>query len=91
MDTEIGPDGFFAHKLQTSHSLLQSPDVTSAPFLVPRRTAQTDVAARLFSNCREMAGIMNRPKESEFAKKQSVQVNEDRHHRSLVIRETVSG
>ena len=63
LDTEIGESGFSAHELQTGYSLLQEPDVTLAPFLIPRGTAQTDTAARLFSNFRELAGILNRHKE----------------------------
>ena len=60
MDTEIGECGFSAHELQTGYSLLQEPDVTLAPFMQPRGTAQTDIVARLFSNFRELAGILNR-------------------------------
>ena len=63
MDTEIGECGFSAHELQTGYSLLQEPDATLAPFMVPRGTAQTDIAARLFSNFAACAGIMNRHKE----------------------------
>ena len=62
MDTEVGECGFSAHEMQTGYSLLQEPDATLAPFMVPRGTAQTDVAARLFSNFREMAGIPQRHK-----------------------------
>ena len=36
MDTEIGECGFSAHELQSGYSLLQEPDVTLAPFMVPR-------------------------------------------------------
>ena len=50
MDTKIKESGFSAHELQTGYSLLQHPDVTLAPFLVPRGAVQTDIAARLFSN-----------------------------------------
>ena len=63
MDTEIGECGFSAHELQTGYALLQEPDVTLAPFLAPRGTAQTDIVARLFSNFRELAGILNRHRE----------------------------
>ena len=49
MDTEIGECGFSAHELQTGYSLLQEPDVTLAPFLVPRGLPQTDVVAKLFN------------------------------------------
>ncbi len=63
MDTEIGATGFSAHELQTGYALLHQPDVTLAPFLVPRSTAQTDVAARLFNNFRELVGILRRHKE----------------------------
>eukprot|EP00973_Karenia_brevis_P069740 9696472-Karenia_brevis.AAC.1 len=64
MDTEIGECGFSAHELQTGYSLLQEPDVTLAPFMVPRGVAETDIVARLFSNFRELAGIFNRAKEA---------------------------
>ena len=67
MDTEIGECGFSAHELQTGYSLLQEPDVTLAPFMVPRGTAQTDIVARLFSNFRELAGVLNRHKEQVLA------------------------
>ena len=63
MDTEIGETGFSAHELQTGYSLLQEPDATLAPFMVPRGTAQTDIVARLFSNFREMASILSRHRE----------------------------
>ena len=63
MDTEIGECGSSPHELQTGYSLLQEPDVTLAPFLVPRGTAQTDIVARLFSNFRELSGILHRHKE----------------------------
>ena len=88
MDTEIGECGFSAHELQTGYSLLQEPDVTLAPFMVPRGTAQTDIAARLFSNFRELAAILNRHKESVFAKRE-VQVNQTRHLRQLIPGEMV--
>lgn len=71
MDTEIGACGFSTHELQTGYSLLQEPDVTQAPFMVPRGTAQTDITARLFSNFRELAGIFNRHKEQILAKQQA--------------------
>ena len=63
MDTEIGETGFSAHELQTGYSLLQEPDRTLAPFMVPRGLPETDIAARLFSNFRELAGILHRHKE----------------------------
>ena len=50
LDTEIGEGGFSAHELQTGYALLQEPDVTLAPFLVPRGMVETDIVARLFSN-----------------------------------------
>ena len=68
MATEIRECGFSSHELETGYSLLQEPDVTLAPFLVPRGSAQTDIAARLFSNCRELATILNRHKEEVVAK-----------------------
>ena len=88
MDTEIGACGFSAHELQTGYSLLQTPDVTLAPFMVPRGTAQTDIAARLFSNFREMAGILNRHKEALLSKQQA-QGNKHRHMRQLIPGEVV--
>eukprot|EP00973_Karenia_brevis_P061153 8504783-Karenia_brevis.AAC.1 len=36
MDTEIGECGFSVHELQTGYLLLQEPDVTLAPFMIPR-------------------------------------------------------
>lgn len=88
MDTEIGECGFSSHELQTGYALLQEPDVTLAPFMVPRGTAQTDVAARLFSNFREMASILQRHKEAILAK-QEMTVNQHRHLRSLRLGEFV--
>ena len=63
MDTQIGESGFSPHELQTGYSLLQEPDATLAPFMVPKGTPQTDIAARLFSNFRALSGIMNRHKD----------------------------
>eukprot|EP00973_Karenia_brevis_P038502 5311517-Karenia_brevis.AAC.1 len=70
MDTEIGECGFSAHELQTGYSLLQEPDVTLAPFMVPRGVAETDIVARLFSNFRELAGIFNRAKKAALTKQE---------------------
>ena len=58
------------------------------PFLIPRVTAQTDIAARLFSNFRELAGILNRHKEQVLAK-QKESSNQHRHVRQLIPGETV--
>jgi hypothetical protein len=88
MDTEIGESGFPAHELQTGYSLLQEPDVTLAPFLVPRGTAQTDIAARLFSNFRELAGILNRHK-AQVLNKSVEWANQTRHLRQLIPGEVV--
>ena len=88
MDTEIGECGFSPHELQTGYSLLQEPDVTLAPFLVPRGTAQTDIVARLFSNFRELAGILNRHKEQILAK-QEILTNKSRHLRQMIPGEIV--
>ena len=82
LDTEIGEVGFSAHGLQTGYSLLQEPDVTLAPFMVPRGSAQTDLVARLFANFRELAGILHRKKEEVLAK-QCESVNQTRHIRQL--------
>ena len=87
-DTEIGECGFSAHELQTGYSLLQEPDVTLAPFLVPRGTAQTDLVARLFSNFRELAGILNRSK--DHALEQQIQTaNRTRNLKALMSGETL--
>ena len=83
MDTEIGESGFSAHELQTGDSLLQEPDVTLAPFMVPRGTAQTDIVARLFSNFRELSGVLHRHKELALSKSLE-QVNQTRHLRQLI-------
>ena len=88
MATEIGECGFSAHELETGCSLLQEPDVTLAPFLVPLGTAQTDLAARPLSNFRELAGILNRHKAAKFVKK-ALQVNQTRHLHQLIAGETV--
>ena len=88
MDTEIGECGFSPHELQTGYSLLQEPDVTLAPFMVPRGLPQTDIAARLFSNFRKLSGILHRHKEQALAKS-SEQVNQNRHVRQLMPGEVV--
>ena len=88
IDTEIGEWGFSAHELQTGYSLLQELDVTLAPFLVPRGLAQTDVVARLFTNFRELAGILHRHKEQALLKTAD-QVNQTRHLRQLIPGEVV--
>ncbi len=56
--------------------------------MVPRGTAQTDIAARLFSNFREMAGILNRHKDAQMEKSRE-QVNQTRHLRQLIPGEIV--
>ena len=88
LDTEIGECGFSAHELQTGYSLLQEPDVTLAPFLLPRGTAQTDIVAKLFSNFKELSGILTRHKE-RAAMRQEENVNQTRHLRQLIPGETV--
>ena len=88
MDTEIGDCGFSAHELQTGYSLLQEPDITLAPFMVPRGSAETDIVSRLFSNFRELAVIFNRHKEFLQAKREK-QVNHNRHLRQLIPGEIV--
>jgi len=82
LDTEIGECGFSAHELQTGYSLLQEPDATLAPFMVPRGTPQTDTVARLFSNFRELAGILNRHKEASLLRQKDT-LNQSRHLRIL--------
>ena len=62
--------------------------VTLAPFRVPRGTAETDIAAKLFNNFREMAAILNRHKEVQLMR-QEVQVNKTRHLRQLIPGEMV--
>ena len=88
MDTEIGECGFSAHELQTGYSLLQEPDATLAPFMVPRGLPQTDIVAKLFCNFREMSGIFNRHKEKLLAA-QVEGANKNRHLRQLREGETV--
>ena len=82
MDTEIGECGFSPHELQTGYALLQEPDVTLGPFLVPNGTAETNIVARLFCNFRELAGILTRHKEQVLSK-QEEQANKNRHVRVL--------
>ena len=77
MDIEIGETGFSAHELQTGLSLLQEPEATLAPFLVPRGTAQTNIAVRLFSNFRELSGILNRHKEQMLTFRRIRSINID--------------
>ena len=58
------------------------------PFMVPRGSAETDAVARLFTNFRELACILNRAKEVQLSK-QLEQVNKHRHIRCLYPGETV--
>ena len=88
MATEINESGFSAHELETGYSLLQEPDVTLAPFMVPRGTAQTDLVSRLFSNFRELAGILQRQKELKYRDSEN-QVNKTRHLRTVTPGEVV--
>ena len=88
LDTEIGESGFSAHELQTGYALLQEPDVSLAPFMLPRGTAQTEVCARLFSNFRELAGMLHRAKERAHEKQEDL-VNQHRHLRQLIPGEVV--
>ena len=60
LDTEIGSCGFSAHEMQTGYAMLPDSDVTLAPFVVPKGTAQTDQVVKLFSNFRELSGILHR-------------------------------
>ena len=82
LDTEIGETGFSAHELQTGYSLLQTEDVTIAPFMHPRGTAQTDTVARLFANFRHMHDILSRHREAKLTKACEY-INERRHVRLL--------
>ena len=88
VDTEIGECGFSAHELQTGYSLLQTTDVTLAPFMQPRGLAQTELVAKLFTNFRELASILNRHKESKLMK-QVENANASRHLRQLTPGEVV--
>ena len=88
MDTEIGECGFSAHELETGFALLQESDVTLAPFQVPRGTPQTELVAKLFSNFRELSGILARHKKAK-AEGKLAQVNAHRHLRQLTPGEVV--
>ena len=88
IDTEIGECGFSAHELQTGYSLLQTTDVTLAPFMQPRGLAQTELIAKLFTNFRELASILNRHKEHKLTK-QVENSNASRHLRQLTPGEVV--
>ena len=52
IDTEINETGFSAYELQTGYALLESHDVTLAPFHTPRGTAETDTVAKFFFKLR---------------------------------------
>lgn len=88
MVTEIGECGFSAHELQTVYSLLQEPDVTLAPFMVPRGSAETDIVSRLFSNFKQLAGVLERHKEQAL-ERQNRLANETRPFRRLMQGEVV--
>ena len=70
------------HDLQTGFSLLQEPDATLAPFLIRRGLPQTDTVARLITNFRDLATLLNRHKE-EQGRLKAQQVNQHRHLRTL--------
>ena len=55
--------------------------------MVPRGTAKTDIVARLFSNFRELAGILSRHKEQAYAREEGI--NKHRHLRRLMPGEVV--
>ena len=82
LDTEVNESGFSAHELQTGYALLQTEDVTMAPFRVPRGTAETDLVTKLFNNFRQLYGILERCKRERLTKACAV-VNNHRHIRVL--------
>ena len=49
-----GAHGLSAHDAPTGYALLVPEDARMALFTVPQGVAETDVAARLFSNFREL-------------------------------------
>jgi len=60
-DTEPQGDfGLSAHDMSTGYALTRDVDRRLAPFLVPRGTAQTDLAARVFDRFRGLFGIFSR-------------------------------
>ena len=55
-----GSHGLSAHDLTCAYSIATRTDVRLAPFRVPAGLPETDVAARLFSNFRELYGVFTR-------------------------------
>ena len=79
---QIGECGFSPHELETGYALLHEPDVTMLPLQIPRGLPQTDLLVRLFTNFKELAGILNRAKEGKL-EQQMKWANETRHLRRL--------
>ena len=87
-DTEIGACGFSPHELQTGYALLQEPDATLAPFMVPRGLPETDIISRLFNNFRELHGQFVRHREAELESSADY-ANRNRHFKNFQEGEVV--
>ena len=80
--------GFSAHDMSSGYSLLHRPDKRLAPFRVPRGAAETDIAAGLFDNFRELYTLFVRITQDERFKDQ-LRINQHRYARQLEVGETV--
>ena len=86
--TPQGSHGLSAHDMLCGSSIATPNDNRLAPFLVPSGLPQTDVAARLFSNFRELYTLFMRVKTEETLRSQ-LRVNLGRHERTFFPGETV--
>ena len=82
------PYGLSAFDLTMGFALASDTDRALAPFQVPRLLPETEVAARLFDNFRELHGLVARMTGHEALKKQA-EINRKRCFRSFEKGETV--
>ena len=83
-----GAHGFSAHDLTCGYALMSSTDRALIPFRVPLGSAETDIAARLFTNFRKLYGTFKRVTMEQAVQLQT-QENRYRAHRTFEKGETV--
>jgi len=74
------PTGLSAFEVMQGYALASNMDKLLAPFTVPLGLAETDVAARLFANFRDLYGIFNRMT-GHVAMAKQIEINRKRHVR----------
>ena len=82
------PHGFSAHDMACGYAIASPMDRQLAPFLVPEGTAESDIAARLFTNWVELHGLFSRASR-DAALRVQLRVNHNRYTRELQQGETV--